>query len=93
MLFFPHDVELVVHVQDARGQPVDGVAVMFQVESNWKRHTTVTPQHATTHDGIARTILHFKRTGVVRVCARVENLTKEHTLTVSTSLGEDTPPW
>lgn len=69
--------ELVVHVQDAQGQPVDGVPVEFQVEPSWAQSAALTPQRAMTEGGVARAIIEPRTIGVVHVMARVENTARE----------------
>ncbi len=51
--YFPRVAELTVRVQNAQGQPVDGVPVMFQVEPDWVQDASVIPQSAITRDGVA----------------------------------------
>ena len=76
--------ELVVQVQDAQGQPVDGVPVEFQVEPSWAQSAALTPQRAMTDGGIARAIIEPRTIGVVRVMARVENAAREASFFVKT---------
>jgi hypothetical protein len=80
---FPHVAELVVRVQDAQGHPVDGVPVEFALESEWQQSASITPQQASTHNGTVRAILEPKTTGVIRVMARVENVTQAVAIAVS----------
>src|SRR5262245_24395512 len=61
------EAELTVRVQDAQGQPVDGVAVVFAVEPSWVDSVSLTPEHALTQGGTARALLKPGTTGVVRV--------------------------
>jgi len=79
----PRVAELVVRVQDAQGRPVDGVAVMFELEPAWQPSASITPQHASTRDGMVRAILEPKTTGVIRVMARVADVTQEVAIAVS----------
>ena len=69
--------ELVVQVQDAHGQPVDGVWVEFEVEPSWARSAALRPQRARTEGGVAHAIIEPSTTGVVHVMVRVENATRE----------------
>jgi hypothetical protein len=72
-----------VRVQDAQGPPVDGIAVVFGLEPTWQQSASITPQQASTRDGIVRAILEPKTTGLIRVMARVENVTQEVAIVVS----------
>ena len=74
-LNFPRTAELVVHVRDAQGQPVDGIAVVFSVEPDWTQNASFTPAEALTRNGEAHTNFQATATGVVHVMARVENVT------------------
>ena len=72
-------------MQDAQGQPVDGVPVTFEVESGWVGSVSLAPSHTSTRGGIARAIVSEPRTtGVVRVMARVDNTTAQAALNVRT---------
>ena len=72
---------LVIRVQDASGQTVDGVPVAFQVAPSWADRAAVTPANTTTSGGQAQTVFRASTTGVVPVTVRVENTT--HTFQVS----------
>jgi hypothetical protein len=84
--------ELVVQVQDAQGQPVDGVPVEFQVEPSWVQSAALTPQRAMTEGGMAHAIIEPRTIGVVRVVARVENATREASFVVMTHQYNSTQP-
>jgi hypothetical protein len=79
---FPRLAELLVRVQDAQGQPLDGVAVTFEVEPGWVQSATLTPSHTHTRQGMAQAVLEPKTTGNIRVMARVDNLTEVVSITV-----------
>ena len=87
---FPTMAEVSVRVQDARGQPVDGVPVTFEVEPQWAQYASVSPSQVTTRGGVARTVFEARLTGVVPVTARVDKTTAQTTITVQNSVG--TPP-
>src|SRR5262245_57925168 len=70
---FPPTAEVSVRVQDARGQPVDGVPVTFEVEPQWAQSASVWPSQVTTRGGVARTVFEARLIGVVQVTARVDN--------------------
>ncbi|HEY7494426.1 MAG TPA: Ig-like domain-containing protein [Candidatus Tectomicrobia bacterium] len=80
---FPPLTEVMVRVQDASGQPVDGVPVTFAVDPAWAQHASVAPAQAVTRGGIARTIFQAERIGVVRIMARVDNIVAQTRITVS----------
>jgi hypothetical protein len=80
---FPTITELIVRVQDAQGQPVDGVPVTFEVEPSWAQQASVSPAQAVTRGGIARTVFQAEITGMVRVMARLENTTAQTRIVVS----------
>jgi hypothetical protein len=79
----PVATELIVRVQDTRGQPVDGVPVEFQVEPAWTSLASVSPPRAITNSGTARTVFAAQGTGIAHVRVRVENTTQEATITVT----------
>ena len=85
---FPQATEVIVHVQDAQGRPVDGVPVTFEVEPGWASSATLSPSQTTTRGGTARAIFSEPKTsGVVRVMARVDNTTAQARLTVLSYQG------
>ena len=79
----PDSTRVVVRVHNAQGQAVNGVPVDFQVEPGWSQHASLTPSHAVTQGGEAQAVFRATMTGVVRLVARVENMTRETTLIVS----------
>ena len=76
-------VELVVHVQDAQGNPVDGIPVEFQVEPTWVQSASVFPSRVITSRGRARTVFRVGLIGLVHVTARVDNTTQQKAIAVS----------
>ncbi len=79
---FPRVAEVIVQVQNAQGQPVDGVSVTFQVEPAWVQDASVTPQSVITRGGVAQAVFRAETTGVVRVMVRVDDTTQETVITV-----------
>jgi hypothetical protein len=77
--------QVVVRVQNAQGQPIDGVPVEFQVEPAWAQHASFTPQSAITQGGEARAVFRAKTTGPVRIVVRVEDMARETIIIVSPS--------
>jgi hypothetical protein len=75
-------VEIVVEVRDVNGRPVDGVPVEFQLESSWKQSALLTPPRALTQDGKARAVVEPNTTGIMRVTAQVDNVTRQGTFLV-----------
>ncbi len=86
---YPSFAELTVRVQNAQGQPVDGVSVTFQVEPAWVQDTSVIPQRAITRDGVAQAVFRAETTGVVRVMVRVDDTTQETVITVFPTLDDN----
>jgi hypothetical protein len=77
-------------VQNAQGRAVDGVPVTFELEPEWARSATLAPSHTTTRGGIARAVFSEPKTsGLVRIMARVDNMTAQTRLTVQ---PYQTPP-
>jgi hypothetical protein len=74
--------EVRVRVQDAHGQPVDGIPVTFEVEPGWTQYASVSPSQVTTRGGVARTVFTARLTGVMHVTARVDNTTAQTAITV-----------
>jgi hypothetical protein len=81
--YLPRVSELTVRVQDAQGQPVDGVPVTFQVESAWIQDASVTPHRAMTRGGVAQAVFSAKTTGMVRIMVRVDDTTQETRIVVA----------
>jgi hypothetical protein len=80
---FPQAAEVIVRVQDAQGQAVDGVPVTFELEPEWAKSATLAPSQTTTRGGIARAVLSEPKTsGIVQVMARVDNTVAQTRLTV-----------
>ena len=80
----PRSTAVIVRVQNAQGQPVDGVPVEFQVEPSWVENASITPQRALTQDGSARAIFVPQTTGAARITVHVENVARETTIVVQT---------
>lgn len=78
----PRSTEVIVRVQNAAGQPVDGVPVEFQVEPSWVENVSVTPQSALTQDGSARARIQPWIPGALRLTVRVENIAQQTTIVV-----------
>jgi hypothetical protein len=75
---------LYVQVQNAQGQPVNGVPVEFEVDPAWARHASLIPQHAVTQNGTAHAVFEAQAVGVVRIVVRVEDKTQVTRIAVST---------
>ena len=84
----PREAEVIAQVQNAQGQPVDGVAVEFTVAG--MQIATVTPQRVLTRSGQARAMLTPSTTGATRVVARVEGMQQEVRIAVAS--GPSSPP-
>jgi hypothetical protein len=79
----PRQAEVIVQVQNAQGQPVDGVPVEFAVAG--MRIAAVTPPRVLTQSGQARAVLTPSTTGAARVVARVEGMQQEVRFAVSSA--------
>jgi hypothetical protein len=80
---FPQATEVIVRVQDAQGRAVDGAPVTFELEPGWAMIATLAPSQTTTRGGIARAVFSEpKTTGVVRLMARVDDMTAQARCTV-----------
>jgi hypothetical protein len=89
---FPREAAVLVQVQNAQGQPVDGVPVEFALTG--QEIATVTPRQVVTSAGQARAVLQPSSTGVARVVARVEGLQQAVGISVSNPhgrMGGDSP--
>jgi hypothetical protein len=75
--------EVIVRVHDAQGNPVDGVAVEFQVEPGWATQASFTPSRVLTQKGTARTVFQAGLIGIVGITAQVEQTTQTARITVS----------
>ena len=80
---FGTSTEVVVRVQDAQGNPVDGIPVEFQLELAWQDKASLSPLRVLTNQGRASTILRPGTIGVVRVIVRVESITQEVAISVT----------
>jgi hypothetical protein len=81
-IFQWQDAAVVVRVQNARGLPVDGLLVAFQVDPPWARYASIRPARARTQGGRVRAIVRADLVGQVRITVRVGALTKQATITV-----------
>jgi hypothetical protein len=82
----PHEAEVIVQVQNAQGQPVDGVPVEFALTG--QEIAAVTPSRVGTSAGQARAVLQPSATGAARVVARVEGLQQAVGISVSNTPGQ-----
>jgi Bacterial Ig-like domain (group 1) len=73
---FPSQSTLTVKVQNAQGQPVDGVPVIFSLPSGWNTYASLVPQRVITQNGKAEAVFQATTTGAVEVTAQVENQTQ-----------------
>jgi len=84
---FPTMAEVSIRVQDAHGQPEDGVPVTFEVEPGWAQHASIAPSQVTTRGGVARAVFEARLIGVVHVTARVDSATAQATIVVQSYSG------
>ena len=79
----PGVAHVYVRVQNAQGQPVNGVPVEFEVDPAWRRHTSLIPQRTVTQGGTAHAVFQAQTIGVVRLVVRVEDRTQDVRIAVS----------
>jgi hypothetical protein len=73
----PTESTLTVKVQNAQGQPVDGVPVSLSLPPDWTASASLTPPRVVTQNGKAETVFRAQTSGAVEVTAQVENQTRE----------------
>ena len=81
-VFQGQSTEVVLRVQNGQGEPLDGVPVLFQVDSTWSWDASIFPLRTVTQHGTARTQFRADRIGGVDVTTRVEHITKTATIGV-----------
>jgi hypothetical protein len=80
---YPDATEVIVRVQNAQGQPVDGVPVVFEVEPEWARLVSLSPSQATTRNGTARaSLFEPQTTGLAHVMVRVDHTIQQATILI-----------
>jgi hypothetical protein len=82
IVFYGEATEIIARVYDTQGNPVDGVAVEFQVDPKWATEAAVTPSRTVTHKGTAHTGFRADRVGTVRITAQVEHMTQTASISV-----------
>lgn len=82
-IYLPEQSQLIVRVQNARGQPLDGIPVTFQVEPSWANLASVTPQQAVTRKGTASAFLQARTIGLVHVIVTVDQVSRQVRIAVS----------
>jgi hypothetical protein len=80
----PGVAHVYVRVQNAQGQPVNGVPVEFEVDPAWTRNASLIPQRTVTQGGTAHAVFQAQAIGVVRIVVRVEDRTQDVRIAVST---------
>jgi len=81
-IFQGQDTTLLVGVQNAQGQPVDGVLVAFQVDARRTPYASIRPARAYTQSGRVHAIVRSALLGRVRIIVRVGTVTQRTILTV-----------
>ena len=81
-IFLHQTSEVRVEVQNAQGQPVDGVAVTFQVEPSWAQNASIAPAQALTKGGTALAVFQAQDTGSIRIIVHVDNAVQEVRISV-----------
>jgi hypothetical protein len=75
------DSEIVVKVQNAAGQPVDGIPVLFEVDASWSGDATISPARVATHKGRASAFIDAGILGILPVWITVDGTTQEIRIT------------
>jgi hypothetical protein len=75
--------DITVRVYDAQGNPVDGVAVAFQVEPEWATAASITPSRLLTRKGTASAVFQADLVGRVGITVQVEQTTQTANIFVS----------
>jgi hypothetical protein len=75
--------DITVRVYDAQGNPVDGVAVAFQVEPEWATAASITPSRLLTRKGTVNAIFQADLVGRVGITVQVEQTTQTANIFVS----------
>ncbi|MDH3603748.1 MAG: Ig-like domain-containing protein [Candidatus Tectomicrobia bacterium] len=83
--------ELVVRVQDAQGQPINGVPVAFEVDPAWAQTAVLKPLQAITEGGLARATIEPNALGVVQVIVRVDDVTMKTAFVAQDQWHNSTP--
>jgi hypothetical protein len=84
-------VALTATVTDIQGQPVNGVPVVFSVESDWRANAKVLPRRIRTQDGAADTYFRSNMPGEVKVTAQAAGAYDSQDITI-TSAGSSLSP-
>ena len=82
-IFQGEAAEIIVRVYDAQGNPVDGVAVAFQVEPEWATAASITPSRLLTRKGTVNAIFQADLVGRVGITVQVEQTTQTANIFVS----------
>ena len=69
--------EIVVKVQDAAGQPVDGLPVLFEVDASWSGDATISPARVSTHKGRASAVIEVGVLGIMPLWVTVDGTRQE----------------
>jgi hypothetical protein len=81
-VFQRQSVEVIIRVRNRQGEPLDGVPVVFEMDSTWERDAWVFPRRMTTTNGIARTQFWSGLIGSVQVTARVGEITRRAAIVI-----------
>jgi hypothetical protein len=82
-IYLQQTSEVRVDVQNAQGQPANGVSVTFQVEPSWTQNASIMPPQAFTQGGMARAVFQAQTTGSIRIIVHVDNTIQEARINVS----------
>jgi hypothetical protein len=92
-IFLHQTSEVRVDVQNAQGQPVNGVSVTFQVEPSWAQSASIVPQQALTQGGTARAVLQAQTIGSIRIIIHVDSTVQETRINVIPRPSPSSAAW
>lgn len=75
------DSEIDAKVQDAAGQPIDGVPVFFEIDALWSGDATIRPARVLTRKGRTSAVINVGVLGIVPVKVTVDGTTQEINIT------------
>jgi len=83
LIFQYEQVEITATVTDSQGRPVNGVPVVFSVESDWRANAKVLPRRIMTQDGVANTFFRSNMPGEVTVTAQAGGAYDANDITIT----------
>jgi hypothetical protein len=81
--------EIVVKVQDAAGQPVDGLPVLFEIDASWSGDATISPARVATRKGRASAVIDAGVLGIMPLWVTVDGTRRK--IEITTAQRGDVP--